>query len=272
MRRPRKLLAFLVGACSLVLALPLCAEAPDPYPHAARSYLLVRDQQVIWQREPTLRLQPASLTKLLTAMVVLEGDWNPDRWLSVSSHAAGVAPSRLGLKVGEQITAGAAMAAMLIRSANDACRVLVESAASDVATFRSRMKAQAADLGMMDSNFIDPCGFDAPGQYSTASDLLKLARAARAIPLIAHLAAIEEAQLTTRAGRVIKFHNTNALLGRLPGAAGLKTGNTSQAGQCLIAYVRRDDHEVWLVMLGGAQRWWLAHGMIDDAFAAIGAN
>jgi D-alanyl-D-alanine carboxypeptidase (penicillin-binding protein 5/6) len=272
MRRPGKLLAFLVGACSMMLVLPLRAEAPDPYPHAARSYLLVRDQQVLWQREPTLPLQPASLTKLLTALVVLDSEWNPERWLTVSAHAADVPPSRLGLKAGEQITAGAAMAAMLIRSANDACRVLVESAASDVATFRSRMKAQAAQLGMTSSNFIDPCGFDAPGQYSTATDLLKLARAARAIPLMAHLAALPEAQLTTRAGRVIKFHNTNALLGRLPGASGLKTGNTSQAGQCLIAYVRRDDHEVWLVMLGATQRWWLAHGMIDDAFAAIGAN
>lgn len=265
-------MASLVGALFLIVALPLQADAPDPYPHAARSYLLVRDQQVLWQRAPTLQLQPASLTKLLTALVVLESDWDADRWLTVSAHAASVPPSRLGLQPGEQITAGAALAAMLIRSANDACRVLVEGFSTNLTAFRTRMKARAVRLGMTDSNFVDPCGFDASGQHSTVTDLLKLAQAARAVPLIAHLTALPEAQLTTRAGRSIKFTSTNALLGRLPGTEGLKTGNTSQAGQCLIAYVRRQDHEIWLVMLGGTQRWWLAHGMIDDAFAAVGAN
>lgn len=265
-------LAFLLGAFSLSLSAPSRAEAPDPYPTAARSYLLVRDHEVLWQRAPTQRLQPASLTKLLTALVVLDSDWQADRWLTVSALAAGEPPSRVGLQAGEQITAAAALAAMLIRSANDACRVLVEGFSPDVAAFRANMKTRAARLGMTESNFIDPCGFDAPGQHSTATDLLKLAQAARAVPLIAHLAALPEARLTTRAGREIKFASTNALLGRLPGTEGLKTGNTSQAGQCLIAYVRRQDHEVWLVMLGGSRRWWLAHGMIDDAFATLRAH
>jgi D-alanyl-D-alanine carboxypeptidase (penicillin-binding protein 5/6) len=234
--------------------------------------LLVRDQQTIWQRAPTLQLQPASLTKLLTALVVLESNWNSERWLPVSAYAASVPPSRLGLRAGEQITAGAALAAMLIRSANDACRVLVEGFSADMVSFQSKMNARAARLGMKDSNFIDPCGFDAAGQYSTVTDLLKLAQAARSVQLIAHLTGVPEAQLVTRADRTITFSNTNALLGRLEGTLGLKTGNTSQAGQCLIAYVRRQEHEVWLVMLGGTQRWWLAHGMIDDAFDAVRAD
>lgn len=271
-RAARQRLASLLGALLLSVAVPLYADAPDSYPQAARSYLLVRDEQILWQRAPTLQLQPASLTKLLTALVVLETEWKSDRWLTVSTYAASVPPSRLGLKAGEQITAGAALAAMLIRSANDACRVLVEGFSTNPAAFRTRMKARAVRLGMSDSNFVDPCGFDADGQHSTVTDLLKLAQAARSIPLIAHLTALPEAQLTTRGGRIIKFNSTNALLGRLEGARGLKTGNTSQAGQCLIAYVRRHDRHVWLVMLGGTQRWWLAHGMIEDAFAAAGAN
>jgi D-alanyl-D-alanine carboxypeptidase (penicillin-binding protein 5/6) len=265
-------LASMIGALSLTLTSSPRAEAPDPYPSAARSYLVVLDDQLLWQRSPTVRLQPASLAKLLTALVALDSDWNAERWLTVSRYAASVPPSRVGLKAGEQITAGAALAAMLIRSANDACRALVESVTSDLTEFRTRMNARAARLGMRDSNFVDPCGFDAPGQYTTATDLLKLARAARAVPLIAHLAAVPEAQLTTRADRTIKFMSTNALLGRLQGTEGLKTGNTSQAGQCLIAYVRRRNHDVWLIMLGGTERWWLAHGMIEDAFGSSLAN
>lgn len=262
----------MVGALLLALSSPLHAEATDPYPSAARSYIVVLDEQLLWQRAPTLRQQPASLAKLLTALVVLDSHWNAERWLTVSKYAASVPPSRLGLKAGEQITAGAALAAMLIRSANDACRALVESVTSDLTEFRARMNARAARLEMRESNFVDPCGFDAAGQYTTAKDLLKLANSARTVPLISHLAALPEAQLTTRTGRQIKFMSTNALLGRLQGVEGMKTGNTSQAGQCLIAYARRQNHDVWLIMLGGSERWWLAHGMIEDAFDSILAN
>lgn len=268
----RQAAASTIGALLLTLISPLHAEAPDPYPSAARSYLVVLDDQLLWQRAPTLRLQPASLAKLLTALVALDSNWNAERWLTVSKYAASVPPSRLGLKAGEEITAGSALAAMLIRSANDACRALVESVTPDLTEFRARMNARAVRLGMRESNFVDPCGFDAAGQYTTATDLLKLAQAARTVPLISHLAALPEAQLTTRAGRTIKFMSTNALLGRLAGTEGLKTGNTSQAGQCLIAYVRRQNHDVWLIMLGGTERWWLAHGMIEDAFGSILAN
>jgi D-alanyl-D-alanine carboxypeptidase (penicillin-binding protein 5/6) len=157
---------------------------------------------------------------------------------------------------------------MLIRSANDACRVLVENFAANAAEFQKLINARATQLKMLDSHFVDPCGFDAPGQHTTVTDLLILGRRAQAVPLIARLSATPEAQLITRNGRVVRFENTNQLLGRLEGAQGLKTGYAAQAGQCLIAFAQRPGHDVWLVMLGGTQRWWLAHGMIDDAFAA----
>lgn len=266
MRRSGKPQVSLIGALLLGLMAPL-ATALDLYPQAARSYLLVRDDEVVADRASTQRLPPASLTKLLTALVVLDSDWDAERWLTVSANAANTPPTRVGLRAGEQITAGAALAAMLIRSANDACRVLVENFAASATDFHTRMNARAVQLKMQDSHFVDPCGFDAPGQHSTATDLLKLGQRAHSVPLIAHLAAMPEAQLVTRAGRALRFTNTNQLLGRLEGAQGLKTGYTTQAGQCLIAYARRSNHDVWLVMLGGTQRWWLAHGMIDDAFA-----
>ena len=263
----RHLAATLIGALLFNLTFSVAAAGEDPS-EPARSYLLIRDGKIVRERDTNLPLQPASLTKLLTALVVLDSDWNPDRWLTVSAGAAAKPPARLGLRAGEQITAGAALASMLIRSANDACRVLVEGSMRDEAEFRERMNARALRLGMKQSRFVDPCGFDAVDQYTTASDLLKLAHAAHDVPLIAMLAATPYAQLETRGGRTIRFNNTNALLGRLEGTEGLKTGYTSKAGQCLIAYVRRGTHDVWFVMLGGTDRWWQAHGMINDAFAA----
>jgi D-alanyl-D-alanine carboxypeptidase (penicillin-binding protein 5/6) len=271
MRRSGKLRASLIGALLTVFTTSV-AVARDLYPQAARSYILVRDDTVVAERAATERLPPASLTKLLTALVVLDSNWNAERWLTVSAKAAGTPPTRVGLRTGEQITAGAALAAMLIRSANDACRVLVENVTASRGEFQQLMNARAAQLGMLDSYFVDPCGFDAPSQHSTVTDLLKLGQRAHAVPLIAHLAVMPEAQLITRGGRKIKFANSNQLLGRLQGAQGLKTGYTAQAGQCLIAYATRPDHQVWLVMLGGTQRWWQAHGMIDDAFASSAAR
>lgn len=271
MRRSGKLSASLIGALLLVLTTSVAA-ARDLYPQAARSYILVRDDTVVAERAATERLPPASLTKLLTALVVLDSNWNAERWLTVSAKAAGTPPTRVGLRTGEQITAGAALAAMLIRSANDACRVLVENVTANQGEFQQLMNARAAQLGMLESHFVDPCGFDAAGQHSTVTNLLKLGQRAHAVPLIAHLAVMPEAQLITRGGRTIKFANTNQLLGRLQGAQGLKTGYTAQAGQCLIAYATRPNHQVWLVMLGGTQRWWQAHGMIDDAFAPNAAR
>lgn len=161
----------------------MCASplaALDLYPQAARSYLLVRDGEVVSERASTQRLPPASLTKLLTALVVLDANWDAERWLTVSPSVAGAPPTRVGLRAGEQITAGAALAAMLIRSANDACRVLVESFASNATEFQSLINARAAQLKMLESHFVDPCGFDASGQYSTATDLLNLGQNARA--------------------------------------------------------------------------------------------
>src|SRR5687768_8256660 len=147
MRRSGRQSVSLIGALLLVLTAP-SATALDLYPQAARSYILVRDDVVVAERASTQRLPPASLTKLLTALVVLDSNWNADRWLTVSANAASTPPTRVGLRAGEQITAGAALAAMLIRSANDACRVLVENFAANAIEFQTLMNAHAAQLEM----------------------------------------------------------------------------------------------------------------------------
>src|SRR5262245_5303635 len=108
----------LIGALSFTDPVLVNAEAPGAYADTARSYLVVRDERVLWEHEPALELPPASLTKLLTALVVLDSkDWDSERWIPVTSAAAAMAPTRLGLRAGEEVTAGAALGAMLIRSA-----------------------------------------------------------------------------------------------------------------------------------------------------------
>ena len=259
--------ALLLGAVGTAGAHPR-ADSHDPYHRAASAYAAVLDGELLWGSNVDVRRAPASLTKLLTALVVLDSDWQPNALLSVSHDAAHTTRPRVGLHTGESIRANEALAAMLMHSANDACLVLAEHAAGSLDAFAARMNARAAELGMRDSHFVHPCGFDAEGQYSTVNDLLRLAKAAHADPRIAQIAAQEQATVSTASGRRLAFKNTNQLLGRLDGVLGLKTGYTSHAGHCLIAVAEQSGHRVWLVLLDSHRRWWTAHRIITDAFAA----
>jgi len=241
-------------------------DSHDPYHNSAVAYAAVVDGELLWGKNVDMQRAPASLTKLLTALVLLNSDWNADAWLSVSHDAAHTTHPRAGLHTGDEVRADDALQAMLMHSANDACMVLAENAAGSIQAFAVRMNAMAAKLGMSSSHFVHPCGFDAEGQYSTVNDLLRLAKAAHANPRIAQIVLQEEAEISVAKGRKLSFHNTNLLLGHLGGVMGLKTGYTAQAGHCLIAVAEQSGHRVWLVLLDSQRRWTTANRIITDAF------
>jgi D-alanyl-D-alanine carboxypeptidase (penicillin-binding protein 5/6) len=225
------------------------------------------DGRLVWASSPDRPRQPASLTKLLTALVLLDANWKPDAEVRISPLAAGMEGSRIGLKSGEVLNAADLLTGMLVRSGNDACLALVEQAAGSMTSFAARMNQRAAALGMKNSHFVHPCGLDAPGQHTTARDLLLLGEAARQQPEITRRSALAAATVRTRAGRELRFHNSNALIGRQPETSGLKSGYTSQAGNCLIATADRGGHQVLLVLLGAPDRWWEAAGIIARGLA-----
>jgi serine-type D-Ala-D-Ala carboxypeptidase (penicillin-binding protein 5/6) len=267
----RRLTVLVCALAALCFGASVCAkphlERRDPFPSAAVAYATVLDGELLWGRNLDVHRAPASLTKLLTALVLLDGDWQPDAMLPVSHAAAHVERQRIGFRSGDRVRADDALTAMLVHSANDACMVLVEHAASSLAEFAERMNARAAQLGMNDSHFVHPCGFDADGQYSTVSDLLRLAKAAHADARIASIVAEQRSTISTESGRKLTMTNTNQLLGHLAGVVGLKTGYTAQAGHCLIAVAEQSGHRVWLVLLDSHRRWSTAHRMITAAFA-----
>ena len=208
------LACVLLSAASGVWAKPR-SNGLDPYPSAAVAYAAVLDGELLWGRNLDMHRAPASLTKLLTALVLLDSDWHPEAVLEVSHTAAHITHPRVGLHTGDSVVAADAMTAMLMHSANDACMVLVEHAAPSMQAFTERMNVRAAQLGMKDSHFVHPCGFDADEQYSTVNDLLRLARAAHANARIAQIVAQQQYSISTGKGRVLTFKNTNQLLGRL---------------------------------------------------------
>lgn len=256
-----------VWALAALLAVPARARPPqDAFPRAATAYVVERDGKVLWARAPHRRLPPASLAKMMTALLVLE-DGGLDRPVTVSRGAAGETGTRLGLRAGERLAARDLLAAAILRSANDACRALADDRGGTEAAFVARMNRRAAALGMKDTRFADACGHDLKGQYSTAADLALLANAVAARSEYLDLSRREHMKVAALdGGRTFEFDNTNALVGRYRGAVGLKTGTTPEAGTCLAALAERDGARVLLILLHARDRWWGGDAILDRAF------
>lgn len=259
-----RLAIFLLAAAGGAVA---AAQAEDPFPGGAGAYLVQVDGRTLWSRGADRALPPASLTKIMTALIFIESAMPLDGVVTVSARAQRAGGSRLGLKAGERMRAGDALAATLLRSANDACLALAEHVAGDKARFAQLMNRRARDLGLARTHFTNPCGHDEPQHRSSARDIAVLAEAAMAQPLFAELVLTVELRIATLGGRRFELENKNELVGRYPGAIGIKSGFTPRAGKCLVALARRDGVTVLLVVLNGPNRWWDSVAMLDRAFA-----
>jgi D-alanyl-D-alanine carboxypeptidase (penicillin-binding protein 5/6) len=261
-----KLAAFAVAVAAIAsAALQARSEPVDRWPHAAAAYVVEVDGVTQWAHAASARLPPASLTKILTALVVIDAAGD-DALVTVSARAAKAHGARIGLRRGMQLPAGDLLDAMLLRSANDACLALADHVAGGEASFVARMNARAAAMGLAHTHFENACGFDGPRHRTSARDLARLARAAMAVPRFAAIVGRVRGQARARDGRVVAYDNTNALVGRVDGARGVKTGWTRAAGRCLVAFAERRGTTVLLVMLGAPDRWWDAVAMIETAF------
>jgi D-alanyl-D-alanine carboxypeptidase (penicillin-binding protein 5/6) len=234
----------------------------------AAAYLAQRQGRTLWAKDPHQRLPPASLTKIMTAVLVVERV-ALDAVVLVSRAAAEQGGARLGLKAGDQLTVKDLLVATLVRSANDACLALAEHSAGNEVQFVGWMNRRARELGLRDTHFANACGWDAPRHYASAADLATLVEAALRLPQLAALVALPEARVQTVDGRrEFVVYNTNLLVGRLPGVIGMKSGFTRGAGRCVIAVAERAGVRVVVVVLNGSNRWWDAAGLVEHAFAA----
>jgi D-alanyl-D-alanine carboxypeptidase (penicillin-binding protein 5/6) len=240
----------------------------------AKGLLLVdlSQQQVLFESNASRRLAPASLTKVMTALIAFEeGDLNST--VMISRHAARATGHRLRLRAGQTFRFGDVIDAMLVTSANDACRAVAETIAGTEDEFVDKMNRYAVALGLPDTHFDNACGFDAPMHYSTANDLARLATTALANPAFGEAVRIHQGALRTLDGRrMYRYRTTNRLMSSFDGAVGVKTGFTNQAGRCLIARVIRDEGDLLLVMLNAPRRWWDAKVMLTRGFESLAAS
>jgi D-alanyl-D-alanine carboxypeptidase (penicillin-binding protein 5/6) len=230
--------------------------------------------EVLFEQNADEPRPPASITKILTALVILERGRLADT-VVVSQAAARVGGYRLGLRPGQRVSLDDLLAAILIRSANDAAEAAAEYVGQGVTGFVEMMNAKAEMLGMYHSNFENPHGLDEPGHYTTARDVALLTRAAMEHPYFAHVVRTREATvmiwqpgLRGLKPRVRTIQNHNKLLGRLEGADGVKTGYTDAAGRCLVASASRGGQRMIAVLLKDPQRWSDAATLLEFGFEA----
>ncbi|MEO8059165.1 MAG: serine hydrolase [Burkholderiales bacterium] len=262
------LLALRVLLLCAVTATALARADDAPFPGGAAAYLVEVQGQATWSRDADRALPPASLTKIMTALLVLESGVPLDDAVGVSAAAARAGGTSLRLRAGEQMRVRDLLAAALLKSANDACLALAERVAGSEAQFVVLMNRRAGELGLTRTHFGNACGFDTPGHRSSARDLATLTHAALRQPTFADLVQAVSRSISTLGGRSFELSNGNEIVGRYPGAIGVKTGFTARAGKCLIALARRNGVSVLLVVLNAPNRWWDSTAMLDRAFAA----
>ena len=223
-------------------------QAPEIH---AQSYILVNANtgSVIAARHADDPRAVASTQKLLTALIVAESG-NLDHLVRIQPEDVSVAPSKLGVRVGDTYTRRDLLIAFLVKSSNDVAAALARDNAGSIPAFAARMNARARRAGATNSHFMNPHGLTASGQHSTARDMARIALAAHHNPIVSDAVRRKYYTFTFNHGGAAHLENTNELIGRMPECDGMKTGYTEPAGRCLVSSAHRGGREVILVQLG----------------------
>jgi D-alanyl-D-alanine carboxypeptidase (penicillin-binding protein 5/6) len=254
---------FLLACISLAAFAndPSLAESPAPaasisIPTApsvdARAYIVVdyRTDKILAAKDAVARMEPASLTKLMTAYIVFQelaaGKLKLDEQITVSEHAWRSEGSRTFIELGKPVSVLDLIMGMIVQSGNDATIALAERIAGTEETFGQMMNANAKRLGMVGTHFENSSGLPSPQHYTTARDLSLLANAIiREYPQYYKWFSVREFEHNG-----IKQQNRNGLLEKDPTVDGLKTGHTDSAGFCLVTSALRDGMRLVSVVMG----------------------
>ncbi len=262
-----KLMIFLL----LCLSVPISAQQSSSQPVIQSRAAIVVDGEtgrVLWAKNVHDRRSPASLTKMLSALLVLKNSGGQEL-VTVSRQASRMTGSSVGLLPDERVSVQNMLLGMFYRSGNDAAVALAEHVGGSVEGFARLMNAKAQSVGMTNSRFANPHGLDEAKHYSTAYDLALLTRVVLQNPSFAQMA--RGNYVKVRWGDEMRdLWNINSFLWRYNGATGVKTGYTSRAGYCLAASTQQGNTTLILVLLGAQtsnQRWNDAIRVLDYAFA-----
>ncbi len=232
-----------------------------PIPRAKAAILYdFKGSRIIYESNKSERLYPASLTKIMTALLVLEkGNLKDTTTVSENSLSdITYLHSKLGLKAGEEISVESLLTALLVSSANDAANVLGEYISGDIRTFVELMNQRASELGMVNTHFVNPHGFHDPEHYSSANDILLVTKEALKHEKFQEIVKIKTTTIPpTNISEERFISSTNHLISRYRNtfhqykyATGIKTGSTDEAGYCLVSSAEKNGTSLISILLG----------------------
>jgi serine-type D-Ala-D-Ala carboxypeptidase (penicillin-binding protein 5/6) len=225
---------------------------PSSIPPTTASSIIVinaTNGDVLYEKNPDQLRAPASTTKLLTGLIVVESG-NLDRPVTVAQVDTLAEPVKLNIRPGEIYSRIDLLRALLVKSPNDVARCLARDNAGSIDAFAAKMNQRAASIGAIHSHWVNPNGLPDARQYSTARDLAMIARVAYSNSTIRSIVCLPQLMFRYANGRTRELENTNKLLKRLPYCNGMKTGYTEAAGKCLIASGSRPGKDIIVVVLG----------------------
>ena len=272
----KRVLGLLLTAGLVFYCLPLTALAAEPEVAAPSAVLMEASTgTVLFEKNSHERLAPASVTKIMTLLLVIEalesGRISWDDMVTASEAAAAKGGSQVYLEAGEQMTMDEMLKSVVVSSANDCATALAEHIAGSESSFVDMMNQRAKDLGMADTHFVNCTGLDddadAAEHLTSAYDIAVMSRELLKHDEIRNYTTI---WMDTVRGGEFGLSNTNKLVRFYQGTTGLKTGYTSAAGHCLAASARRDGVEYIAVVLhcaNSGERFQSARTLLDHGFA-----
>ncbi len=248
--------------------------AADPvqihFHHPPRAGILfnLATGQVLWQRHAYERVRIASLTKMMTALLVVRSS-PPDAPVLITRNAIDTSGSKVGvLPLHRHVMLETMLYGLLLPSGNDAAVALAEHVAGSVTAFVARMNSEAASLGMGCTRYSSPSGYYNQGNFSCAADLALLAHVDIEQPRIAQITRTYQAVLPfpIKGGKLYLYNNNPLLIYRYPGLTGLKTGYTEEAGRCLVATAERHGVRLGAIVLNSDAPGTQAKELLDRGF------
>ena len=225
--------------------------------------------RVLWRHQPTRVLPIASLTKMMTALIVA-GRLGPRTRVPITREALRYQGSGVGLlPKGKRIRTETMLYGLMLPSGNDAAIALAQRAAGSVPRFVDAMNARAERMGLVCTRFSSPHGFEDKGNHSCAGDLAAVARAVLRMPRLAKIVRSREAALPfpIKGGKLYLYNNNPLLRQGYRGITGMKTGYTDAAGRCLVATARRGGVRLGVVLLHSPDPGGQAKRLLDRGFA-----
>lgn len=248
----KKILFLIISFC---LFTSVVSAAEDLAPNSKSAILLEQSTgEVLFEKNANEKLAPASMTKVMSMLLIMEavdsGKINLTDKVTITENAASMGGSQVFLEAGEEYAVEELLKGIAIASGNDAVVAMAEKVAGSVETFVKMMNSKAKELGLKNTNFVNPHGLDEENHYTTAHDMAIMAKELLNHPKVLEYTSVYEYYMPKPDGSTTWLVNTNRLVRFYDGVDGLKTGFTTNAGYCLTATAKKNDLRLVSVVMG----------------------